>query len=177
MSVSGPVIGRLSPILVWFGLVKTDTESISVLRRGRCLLQCHRDFEAQEALELASLLVQKSKLSSDEKLKFKQDIKNNMSNGVEIIQGQANVEDCDDLHQILSPHPIIPGLSSKVNVIFDKTRGRHSVAQQEFHPGEIVSVDSPVTWCLSHNFAKTHCHHCCKSLSNSGYPSPLSRQE
>ena len=34
-------------------------------RRGRCLLRCQRQYEAQEALELASLLVQKSKLSSE----------------------------------------------------------------------------------------------------------------
>ena len=52
-------------------------------RKGRCLLRSQRDFEAQEALEMASLLVQKSKLSSDDKLKFKQDIKTSISTGQE----------------------------------------------------------------------------------------------
>ena len=60
-------------------------------RRGRCLLRCQRLYEAQEALEVASLLVQKSKLSAEDKLKFKQDIKDSMNQSL-----QENLEDRDE---------------------------------------------------------------------------------
>ena len=112
-------------------------------RRGRCLLRCQRQYEAQEALELASLLVQKSKLSSEDKLKFKQDIKDSMNMSVV----QERDEDRDEVEQCLvfDPHPCIPGLSSKVEVRYDARRGRHSLAAQEISPGKAVCVDTPVS--------------------------------
>ena len=111
-------------------------------RRGRCLLRCQRLYEAQEALEVASLLVQKSKLSAEDKLKFKQDIKDSMNQSV---MPEGN-EDRDEEEQclLIDPHPCIPGLSSKVEVRYDARRGRHSLAAQEISPGEAVCVDTPV---------------------------------
>ena len=44
-------------------------------RKGRSLLGLGRQFEAQEALEVAALLIQKSSLSEEEKLKFRLEIK------------------------------------------------------------------------------------------------------
>ena len=73
---------------------------------------------------------------------------------------------------------MIKGLTSKIEVVYDDKRGRHSVANHDFYPGEVVGVDNPVTWCLSYNHALTHCHHCCQPLTSSGgYPSPLSLHE
>ena len=150
-------------------------------RKGRCLLRSQRDFEAQEALEMASLLVQKSKLSSDDKLKFKQDIKTSISTGQEAgLRTEAVEEDKEEVQVRFDPHPCIPGLSAKLEVRHEAGRGRHSVAVTEIAPGEAVCEDSPVTWCLSHNHARTHCHHCCRGLAGAGaggYPSPLSRSE
>ena len=150
-------------------------------RKGRCLLRSRRDFEAQEALEMASLLVQKSKLSSEDKLKFKQDIKNSISTGQEAgVRTEAAVEEKEEVQVRFDPHPCIPGLSAKLEVRHEAGRGRHSVAVTEIAPGEAVCEDSPVTWCLSHNHARTHCHHCCRGLAGAragGYPSPLSRSE
>ena len=150
-------------------------------RRGRCLLRCHRLYEAQEALEVASLLVQKSKLSAEDKLKFKQEIKNSMNESVE--QSVCEESNLEGQRLIMDFHPCIPGLSSKLEVGYDTRRGRHCLAAQEVSAGEAVCVDIPVTWCLSHNYSLTHCHHCCRSLNadlggcSGGYPSPLSRQE
>ena len=85
-------------------------------RRGRCLMASGRKFEAQEALEMASLLVQKSKLSNDEKIKFKQDIKNSM-----VVGNSSNLESTtsmkSDAYQEPSfePHPSLPGTILKAS--------------------------------------------------------------
>eukprot|EP00090_Calanus_glacialis_P007248 TRINITY_DN15692_c0_g1_i1.p1 TRINITY_DN15692_c0_g1~~TRINITY_DN15692_c0_g1_i1.p1 ORF type:complete len:671 (-),score=156.98 TRINITY_DN15692_c0_g1_i1:49-2061(-) len=143
-------------------------------RKGRCQLQCDQSFEAQESLEMASLLVQKSKLKEDDKHKFKQEIKNTMQTKME--------QDVKNTHNIAFPtileqHPALPGLCDKIDVRYNSEQGRHSLATQSIEPGEVVITDSPVTWCLSFNYALTHCHHCCKPLCGAGFPSPLSRQE
>ena len=129
---------------------------------------------------MASLLVQKSKLSSEDKLKFKQDIKTSISSGQEAgLRTEAAEEEEEEVQVRFDPHPCIPGLSAKLEVRHEAGRGRHSVAVTDIAPGEAVCEDSPVTWCLSHNHARTHCHHCCRGLAGGagGYPSPLSRSE
>ena len=144
-------------------------------RKGRCQKQCGQLFEAQESLEMASLLVQKSKLKENEKHKFKQDIKSTMQASTEEIKTR-HVETIE-FPAILEQHPALPGLCDKIEVRHNSEQGRHSLATQSIEPGELVITDSPVTWCLSYNYSLTHCHHCCKSLQGAGYPSPLSRQE
>ena len=86
-------------------------------RRGRILMASGRKFEAQEALEMASLLVQKSKLSNEDKIKFKQDVKNSM-----VIGDNSNSESTSNIsnpykEQSYEPHPCIPGT---IRNIFDE---------------------------------------------------------
>ena len=80
-------------------------------RRGRCLMASGRKFEAQEALEMASLLVQKSKLSSDQKIKFKQDIKNSMVVG-DSNSSESTSKSNSYQEPSMEPHPCIPGTAN-----------------------------------------------------------------
>ena len=138
-------------------------------RKGRCLISLGRKFEAQETLEMASLLVQKSKHGSEEKIKFKQEIKHTMSSINDTCEVK-NDDDEDDTLELSDHHPCIPGLSSKVEVRYDEVLGRHSVSTTDIAPGEIIAEDRPVTWCLSYNYSTSHCHHCCSPLITSQCP-------
>merc|ERR1711936_139209 len=144
-------------------------------RKGRCQMNIGQSFEAQESLEMSSLLVQKSKLKDEDKVKFKLDIKNTMQ--TEISETNEKSEDKVNFPTILEPHLAIPGLCDKIDVRYNLDQGRHSIVTQPIEPGEVIITDSPVTWCLSYNFSLSHCHHCCKPLRGAGFPSPLSLQD
>ena len=143
-------------------------------RKGRSLLGLGRQFEAQEALEVAALLIQKSSLSEEEKLKFRLEIKRVLTEPPRVLsQSQLPV-----LPSLASPpHPDLPGLAAQCEVQFSAGRGRHCRASSDCQPGELLLTEAAATWCLSPNLASSHCHHCCAPLHSLGFPSPRPAQD
>ena len=141
-------------------------------RKARCLMGLGRQFEAQESLEMASLLVQKSSLGEEEKFKFRQEMKRSLTEPRDVSLAQAAV-----LPSLTSAHPAISGLAARCEVQFSPGRGRHCTASSDCGPGQLVLTERPATWCLSHNLATSHCHHCCLSLQDTGFPSTTPGQD
>ena len=142
-------------------------------RKGRSMLGLGREYEAQECLEMASVLIQRSSLSEEEKLKMRQEIKSSMVRPSEARDRRGK----SDVPVLTSLHPTVRGLSGSCEVRYDRERGRHCVARTDCRPGELLVSDLAVTWCLSHNHANLHCHHCCSALAGAGLPSNLTNTE
>ena len=140
-------------------------------RKGRSLLGLGRQFEAQESLELAALLLQKSSLSEEEKLKFRLEVRRALTEP-RVFSPSPPAE----LPSLSSPHPALPGLAAQCEVKFEAGRGRHCVASSDCQPGQLVLTEVAATWVLSPSLATTHCHHCCLSLQGRGLPSPRPAQ-
>ena len=141
-------------------------------RKGRSLMGLGREFEAQESLEMASLLIQKSSLSEEDKLKFRLEIKRSLTERRVVSPAQPAV-----LPELACPHQDMPGLAAQCSVEFSAGRGRHCTATTDCQPGQLLLTERPATWCLSHNLAATHCHHCCAQLHARGFPSPRPTQD
>ena len=143
-------------------------------RKGRSLMGLGREFEAQESLEMASLLIQRSGLSEEDKLKFRLEIKRSLT--VTDCHPTVSPAQPGVLPSLASPHHDMPGLAGQCEVQFSPGRGRHCRATTDCQPGHLLLTERPATWCLSTNLASTHCHHCCVKLSVRTFPSPRPTQ-
>ena len=141
-------------------------------RKGRSLWELGKEYEAQESLEMASIMIQKSSLSEEEKLKLRLEMKSSLMRPSEVREPRSA-----SVPVLTSHHPSVSGLSGCCEVRHERERGRHCLARTDCQPGQLVASDLAATWCLSHNYAGLHCHHCCGALAGAGIPSPLNSRE
>ena len=117
-------------------------------RKGRSLLGLGREFEAQECLEMASLLIQKSSLTEDEKLKLRLEIKSSLMRPREAEEASSVGGPGGQRTELSSQHPSVRGLSGSCEVRHESERGRHCLALRDCRPGDLLVTDCPATWCL-----------------------------
>jgi len=136
-----------------------------VERKAKCLVNIGRKKKAEETLNLALKSLEFSKCQEDEKLKIRQNIKNQIKQ----VKSVNNVQSSDDKltrNEMDDSNPLLPGFSSAVKVVHDDVRGRYGVATRDIEPGTFILEEKPVAAILKEQHKTTHCDHCLSRLSS-----------
>ena len=135
-------------------------------RRAQCLLALDRLEEARQAFQQAVSLSTKAKLDKKKREKFIKDVNSGLQKIEEKMQEEKTTMETSasdqktDILSVTSAHSQFPSASSKIEVKYQKGRGRYVVAGEDIPVGTTILKESPITWAIHPDRFGTHCQEC-----------------
>lgn len=141
-------------------------------RRGHCLQALGKYEAAKESFEAALAAVAMAQTTAEKK----QLVLEELRTAVELCRGGIDSQPLavisgQQRFHIKSPHTQFPCMSGSISLEFDNERGRHGIARTNINPGELVLIESPLSWTV--NISSTHlvCQHCVREVGRTPFPS------
>ena len=154
-------------------------------RRARCLMFLKRWAKARKSFQDALKSVNEV---ADLKEQIKDAFITQVKVNIALIPTDAMIEsgttededfvmdDDDFLIKLKGVHGFHPGLTDKITIKYDDTRGRYTVANEDIKAGDVVAVENAnvsFTHYNSEDKCSKGCHHCVCPMDVFRHPSPV----
>ncbi|XP_064489863.1 SET and MYND domain-containing protein 4-like [Ornithodoros turicata] len=140
------------------------------LRRGQCQLRLGDHSDACNSFDTAEECLQRYALEPPKMKQHLKEIENfrKACDAPPCSTKPAHNEPRKDVQTDISRgwHKELPSCTSAVDMLYSTESGRFVVANTDIHPGEALFIEKPYTSVLLPQFAKSHCHHCDRELTN-----------
>ncbi|XP_078669495.1 protein-lysine N-methyltransferase SMYD4-like [Branchiostoma floridae x Branchiostoma belcheri] len=135
-------------------------------RKGRCLWNLGRDQEALQSFVTAKEHVTKSQLNSKKRKSWKATVDKQIAELQRSPSSETSTVSITNIPSVsYGTNNTFPSLSTAVEIRQNEQRGRHAVAAQDIHVGDVLIVEKPYGSVVLPEQSDTHCDYCCRRVS------------
>ena len=75
-------------------------------------------------------------------------------------------------YRLTKPHKQFPCMSESVQIVYKEDVGRHGIATADIAPGEIISIEDPLSWTVNVSQFDKICQNCLRQVGRTPIPCP-----